>query len=191
MLPATHLLWQPLLHETRLVYYLQPRASLHPVRQDGQTAPVRFVLARWKENRFNSSDSMNDAPENLSRRFVALDLPQYPRTSHLILRSFQRRQHADVGQIQNLLETAPDHEVNVGFARSVSKASGRYPGLSFVSSSRGDCRNVQRFECATRSEAASKHLRTAQPGLASSFRRQDFDAQTTDLRIDGMGRRRQ
>ena len=125
------------------------------------------------------------------KSFVALDLPHYPRTSHLILRSFQCRQHADVGQIQNLLETAPDHEVNVGFARSVSKASGRYPGLSFVSSSRGDCRNVQRFECATRSEAASKHLRTAQPGLASSFRRQDFDAQTTDLRIDGMGRRRQ
>src|SRR5258707_1099976 len=105
VLPATHLLWQPLLHETRLVYYLQPRASLHPVRQDGQTAPVRFVLARWKENRFDSSDGMSDAPENLGWRFVAQDLSHYPRTSHLILGRFQRRQHGGGGQIQNLLET--------------------------------------------------------------------------------------
>ena len=103
---------------------------------------------------------MNDAPENLGWGFVALDLPQYPRTSHLILRRFQRRQHAGVGQIQNLLETASDHEVNVGFARSINHARGRYPGLSFNSSSRGGCRDVQRFECATRSKAASKHLRT-------------------------------
>ena len=53
--------------------------------------------------------------------------------------------------------------MNVGFARSINHARGRYPGLSFNSSSRGGCRDIQRFECATRSEAASKHLRT-QPG---------------------------
>jgi hypothetical protein len=103
---------------------------------------------------------MNHAPESLSRRFVALDLPQYPRTSHLILRRFQHRQHAGVGQIQNLLEMAPNHEVNIGFARSVNHARGRYPGLGFNSSSRGGCREVQRFERATRSKAASKRLRT-------------------------------
>jgi len=159
----THLLWQPLVHETRLVYYLQGRASLQPVGQDGQAAPFRSVLAGRKENRFDSSDGMSDAPENLSRRFVALDLPHDPRTSHLIVGRFQRRQHAGVGQIQNLLETAPDHEVNVGFARSVNHARGRYPGLSFNSSGRGGCRDVQRFECAARSETASKHPRT-QPG---------------------------
>jgi hypothetical protein len=106
---------------------------------------------------------MNDAPENLGWGFVALSLPQYPRTSHFILSRFQHRQYAGVGQIQNSLETASDNEVNVGFARSVNHARGRYPGLSFNSSSRGSCRDVQRFECATRSKAASKHLRT-QPG---------------------------
>src|SRR5208282_5255782 len=106
-------LWQPLLHETRVVYYLQGGASLQPVGQDGQAAPLRSVLAGRKENRFNSSDSMNHAPESLSLRFVALELLHYPRTGHLILRRFQRRQHAGVGQIQNLLETASDHEMNV------------------------------------------------------------------------------
>jgi hypothetical protein len=109
-----HLLWQPLLYETRLVHYLQRRPLFQPVRQNSQAASLRSVLARRKENRFNSSENMNHAPENLSRRFVALDLPHYPRTSHLILRRFQRRQHGGVGQIQNLLETAYDHEVNEG-----------------------------------------------------------------------------
>jgi len=46
---------------------------------------------------------------------------------------------------------------------AVGLGKGRYPGLSFNSSSRGGCRDVQRFECAARGEAASKHLRT-QPG---------------------------
>jgi hypothetical protein len=50
--------------------------------------------------------------------------------------------------------------VNIGFARSLNHARGRYPGLSFNSSSRGGCRDVQRFECATLSKPASKHLRT-------------------------------
>ncbi len=103
---------------------------------------------------------MSDAPENLGWRFVAQDLPHYPRTSHLILGRFQRRQHGGIGQIQNLPETAPDHEVNVGFARSVNHARCRYPGFSLNSSSRGGCRDIQSFECATRSETASKHLRT-------------------------------
>jgi hypothetical protein len=103
---------------------------------------------------------MNHAPENLSGRFVALDLPHYPRTSHFILFRFQHRQYAGVGQIQNLLETASDQEVNLRFARSVNHTRGRYPGLRFDSSGRGGCRDVQRFECTPRSKAASKHLRT-------------------------------
>src|SRR5271156_5013307 len=90
---------------------LFPRTNLSSAGPAKRPSSARQVCLCWTErDRFYSSDSMNHAPENLSRRFVALDLPHYPRTSHLILGRFQRRQHAGVGQIQNLLETAPDNE---------------------------------------------------------------------------------
>ena len=50
--------------------------------------------------------------------------------------------------------------MNLGFARRVNHTRGRYLGLSLNSSNRGRCRDIQRFEYATRSEAASKDLRT-------------------------------